>query len=232
MISLFFRDFNPRSSIAFCEEIDPPEGGVDSPTMGVLTADLVRRVLREGETGVDVAFAVFHSESHPRSSGDPARDDETSSGRQFLYDLDEHVHRALSALPSGVALSATHAGSRALVALHEFAHAAGSETDGLLGDLYRDGRSASFEVNRKLRLPGEPLPRWFARYDGAAYRTDRQRDGLGYPAGWRSFSAELADPNRPNVMDAYSEADDQLRCRLDLLSLRFLRDRIEWRLAR
>jgi hypothetical protein len=76
------------------------------------------------------------------------------------------------------------------------------------------------------------VPAAFATVDGVAYSSDLARDGLGYDPGWVSYHSELIERRRPNVMDNYFRAADQRECRLDKLTLKLMRDRIEWKLAR
>jgi hypothetical protein len=117
--------------------------------------------------------------------------------------------------------------------LHEFIHAFSDENHGAVDDLYDDLPLATFVVNRKRReRAGGPIPRRFAEYDGQSYASDLRRDGLGYPAAWRSYHPELINPAQPNLMDNYFRARFPPWCRLDRLTLKFLRDRLEWKLGR
>jgi hypothetical protein len=131
-------------------------------------------------------------------------------------------------------------------------HAFGDAHNGGIADLYQDNAPAVFSVNKKRRgTPGAHIPRTFARYSadeagpdasfGTAddvpqplrlFQSDRRRDGIGYPATWRSYHPQLIDPTNPNVMDRYTHSPDPIQCRLDILTLRFARDRLETKLNR
>ena len=100
-------------------------------------------------------------------------------------------------------------------------------------DLYTDAALVNLQVNRKRRAAaGRVIPRKFATLDTTDYLSDRHRDGLGYPARWRSYHPELIDSRRPNLMDNYYMFTVPHLCRLDRLTHRFLRDRICWKLGR
>jgi hypothetical protein len=234
VVLTFVADPNPRDEVALCVELETSPMGPPTPTMGPRSAAIGAFLDRAGIAPVDVCFVVYESATRASSSLE-TDDDPGSAGRGVPFDLVGFVHRRRSIRPGAVALNAARALAEPIMPLHEFFHAAGSSTDGACADLYRDEgdppRTLTI-VNRKRRPRGDAIPRWFARYDGVPYASDPKRDGLSYPRLWTSFGPELADPTRPNILDAYERADDQTRCRGDLVALSFLRDRIEWKLGR
>ena len=173
----------------------------------------------------DVAYAISQSESHTRPSAWPATDDDSGSGVAFTIDGATFHHRHRCIVPGTVA---QHAASAPLTALHEFGHALSSYSNGLIVDLYEDSPPA---INNR---HGRPIPEQFAVYDGIALASDRNRNGLGYPAGWRSFHCELNDASFPALMDNYWLAHDGIpeHCQHDVVTRRFLLDRVRAKLAR
>jgi hypothetical protein len=195
-------------------------GGLMAPEQARIAAHLaaLARV-------ADHCFVVFRSTTHARSTTAWSTEDGGSAGRAYRFDAATHNHRQRSSQPGATALAAPTAG---LTALHEYLHGALE-----LDDLYVDHAPTTFVVNRKRRASrGARRPAGFASLDGHVYDTDPRRDSLGYGA-FLSYHPELADARRPNVMDDYWRSPDTpQRCRLDLLSLRFMRDRLEWKLSR
>jgi hypothetical protein len=178
----------------------------------------------------DVCFAVFHSPTRTLDIAQYTTDDAASPGRPFRYDARVGNHRQRASTPGTIAL---YAPTQTLTPLHEFLHAVSDVGNGRCIDLYVDAGTGGFDVNKKTRAAAaDPVPAAFATLSGIAYASDPARDGLGYDAGWVSYHPELIETRRPNVMDNYFRAADQRECRLDKLTLRFLRDRVEWKLAR
>ena len=176
-----------------------------------------------GQT-VDHCFVVFRSTTHSRDTTTAAQENPHSGGRTYTFDARTGHHLRVSSVPGTTALSTP---TDPVTALHEFLH--GMEE---LIDLYVDTAPAAAATNRKRRASAHVArPAAYATLDGIPYRTDPARDGLGY-GRWLSYHAELVDRRRPNVMDDYFRADTALRCRLDLLSLRLARDRLEIKLRR
>ncbi|MCA1616033.1 MAG: hypothetical protein LC800_18420 [Acidobacteria bacterium] len=134
----------------------------------------------------DVAFAVTKSATHNRASAWPATDDDSGPGDSFTLDGVTLSHRHRTLIPG---TSAIHSGTRSLTALHEFGHALGSFSNGLVVDLYVDNQQTGVNNRR-----GRPIPVNFAAYDGVTMRSDNTRDGIGYPANWSSYHCELLDP--------------------------------------
>jgi hypothetical protein len=110
---------------------------------------------------------------------------------------------------------------------HEFGHAFSSYTNGYVADLYVDGNT---QFNRKV---GRPVPIQFATYNGQAYNSDHVRDGLGYPAAWRSYHPELVDPSRPAIMDDYWQAiGGPLMAQHDRMTRIYIMDRVHAKATR
>jgi hypothetical protein len=167
----------------------------------------------------DVAYAVSLSETHDRASAWFTSDDDARPGCPFALDGVTLYHRHYCLIPGTVAI---HANSTSLTALHEFGHALSSYSNGAVVDLYVD---SSPGLNNKR---GRPIPATFATYSGIGLPADAVRDGLGYPAGWQSYHAELLDPALPAVMDNYWQAPGGVpeHCLHDRITRQFLRERL------
>lgn len=197
---------------------------------GVSTALVARRAafapfLAEYGLAADVAYAVSGSETHTRASAWHMSDDDERPGVTFSLDGFDLAHRHYYRIPGTVA---QHFTSTSLTALHEFAHALSSYSNGSILDLYVDSEPG---VNNKR---GRPIPATFAVYDGTSLASDPARDGLGYPGGWESYHCELNDPAVPSVMDNYWLAPGGVpeRCQHDKITRRFLLDRVRAKLGR
>jgi hypothetical protein len=177
----------------------------------------------------DISFVVFISPTRTLDISYHTKDDAGSTAKAYTYDARAGNHRQRASTPGAISL---YAPTQVLTPLHEFMHAF-SEDGVRCIDLYVDGGSGGFDFNKKMRLAAaNPVPPAFATVDGVAYSSDPARDGLGYDPTWVSYHSELVDRRRPNVMDNYFLAADQRECRLDKLTLKFMRDRIEWKLGR
>jgi hypothetical protein len=144
-----------------------------------------------------------------------------------VYDGTTRNHGLWNTTPGAIALS-TNMDTTGLTAIHEFGHAA-SEAAAWIWDLYNDGASGAFDVNKKFRTNAtDPVPANFATFLGSNYTADANRDGLGYDAAWRSFHPALRVTNRPNLMDNYwlAVGGRVLECRLDTLTFDWLLRRI------
>jgi hypothetical protein len=177
----------------------------------------------------DICFVVFVSPTRTLDIAFFTRDDAGSPAKAFRYDARAGNHRQRASMPGAMSL---YAPTQLLTPLHEFMHAF-SDDSARCWDLYSDGGSGGFDVNKKMRAAAaNPVPAAFATVDGVAYSSDPARDGLAYEPGWVSYHPELIERRRPNLMDNYFLAADQRECRLDKLTLKFMRDRIEWKLGR
>lgn len=186
----------------------------------------VAQMLKRLDINPDIVFIITQSATHDRASAYGTTDDDARGGRAFQYDGAPFVHRWFHIIPG---MAAIHLTSSAMTAAHEFGHAFSSYTNGFVDDLYVDGTSTAF--NRKYGAP--PVPQNFATYDGMAYASDPVRDGLGYPASWRSYHAELADPANPALMDNFWMAPSgNVSSRHDRLTKQFILDRIDAKATR
>ena len=178
----------------------------------------------------DVAYAVSQSATHNRASAWYTSDDDTRPGIPFTVDGVTYAHRYWSLIPGTVAI---HTTSASLTAAHEFGHALSSYTNGSITDLYVDSPDA---LNNKLGRPIPLPPAPFRVYNGTVIDIDRTRDGLGYPAGWLSYHAELNAPAFPAIMDDYWMATASggvpEDCEHDTITRRFLLDRIRAKMSR
>lgn len=172
-----------------------------------------------GKLRADVAFGVTASATHDRCSAQPTLDDNGGPGRRYSLDGRQMTHRTENKLPGTVAF---HVTARSLVPLHEFSHAASSQKNGKIIDLYRDGKG----FNR--RSP-RPVPQVFCVYNNQSFAAAPDRGGgLPYPPNSNYFHPELADPAFPALMDNYTLAGGQVRkCRHDKLTRQFLTDRVQ-----
>jgi hypothetical protein len=180
----------------------------------------------------DIVFCISGSTVFTRASAWFTTDDAAKPGVNFNYDGTARVHRRYTSVPGSAAMS-TSLNQTGLTALHEFGHAASDFDNGMVVDLYVDDTRGGFVVNRKLRaLPTNTIPANFGTYGGATFQSDQSRDGLGYPAAWRSYHAALQDATRPNLMDNYWLAAQPQRCRLDGLTFNWFRDRLRAKILR
>lgn len=171
----------------------------------------------------DVIFAVSESSTFTRESAFPTTDDDAGPGTAFQLDGLPQSHRHNFLVPGTAAI---HVSTRMITPLHEFGHAASSFTNGQVVDLYVDSPPA---LNCKV---GRPIPPSFGSLDVTALASDAARDGLGYPAAWRSFHCQLLDLANPAVMDDYTAAANPLDCRHDAITRAFLLDRIAAKVGR
>jgi hypothetical protein len=172
----------------------------------------------------DILFLVSQSPTHTRATAYGTTDDDTRPGIAFNYDGLNLWHRHFHLIPG---ISAVHTLVSGMTPVHEFGHAFSSYTNGYVTDLYVDGAAA---FNRKI---GRPIPAKFAAYGGTTYNSDTVRDGLGYPAGWQSYHAELVDPSRPAIMDDYwRAAGGPLKCQHDRLTRAYILDRVRAKATR
>jgi hypothetical protein len=193
---------------------------------GGMSTDQAATVAFVGGLGLaaDHVFVVFRSRTNRRDATAWSVEDAASDGLAWTLDGTGHQHRRRSSRPGTTVLSSP---TDAITALHELLHGAD------ITDLYVDSVPARFAVNKKRRASLRVRrPAQYASLDGVAYATDLSRDGIGYPRSWLSYHPQLVDARRPNAMDNYYQADNAARCRLDLLTLRYLRDRMEWKLQR
>jgi len=179
----------------------------------------------------DVCALVFKSARRHLDVASLMQDDPASDGLRFEYDGTPRHHRRRAAVPGALSLSAP---TQTLTPLHEFLHAASDFSGaGRVIDLYVDNPPFGFEANSKRRaLATDPVPGGFARMHGHDYASDPARTAAGGYGAFRTYHPALVDPLRPNVMDNYFLADDQRRCRLDALTLRWFRDRLEHKQGR
>jgi hypothetical protein len=186
-------------------------------------ADFLAGYLDEGRpVKADVAFAISAS-THTRSASQYTFDDDGAGGVPFDYNGTALSHRYTNVQPGAVAL---HVDADTVVPLHEFSHAASSWTNGCVQDLYIDCDLTNGPINIAV---GRPIPAEFGTYSGKSYKSDVQRDGLGYEAGWSSYHCALVDPNYPALMDDFTRARGgrSLASRHDQITVQFLTDRIK-----
>jgi hypothetical protein len=201
--------------------------GEDSVSDGLLARrDAFVPFLARHGLAADVAYAVSLSPTHSRASTFFTTDDDSRPGVGFTLDGVSLSHRFYNLIPGAIAL---HATASSLTALHEFAHALGSYSNGSIVDLYVDDGPG---VNSKR---GRPVPPTFARYNAEVFETAADRDGLGpYPWGWQSYQCERNDPAYPAIMDDYWMAPGgrSVACQHDRITRQFLMDRLRAKLSR
>jgi hypothetical protein len=177
---------------------------------------------------VDIAFGVTGSTTHKRASAYATSDDDTRPGVGFTLDDAPLMHRHFNVIPGAVAI---HHETRTLTALHEFSHAMGSYSNGLVIDLYADIENVAGSVNNRR---GRPIPPTFINYNGTAMAPDFIRDGLGYDSAWKTYHCELLDAGFPALMDNYHSAAGGAshRCQHDRITRQFLLDRVRAKINR
>jgi len=171
----------------------------------------------------DVVYCVSKSSTHSRATAWFTSDDDAAGGLPFTLDGITFHHRFHHLIPGTIAI---HTGASSLTALHEFQHALSSYSNGKIVDLYVQSPPA---VNCK---HGRPIPPSFANYNGTNLGSDPTRDSLGYPAGWVSFYCALHNQNVPAVMDNYPLATAPESCENDVITRRFILERLRAKISR
>jgi hypothetical protein len=171
----------------------------------------------------DIIYAVTDSATFTRASAQAIVDGTPANAAPYTYDGTNLGHSLRPRRP-GVIAQSTNMDMTGLTAIHEWGHAA-SEANAWVWDLYVDGGSGMFDINKKWRaLATDAVPANFATVDTTTYAADANRDSLGYPADWRSYHPALRVANRPNLMDNYwqAAAGGVLQCRFDPLTFDWL----------
>jgi hypothetical protein len=182
----------------------------------------------------DMVFVIHGSTTHTRASAWFTTDDATLAGTAYTFDGVAHTHRHFPRIPGSAAVPVS-VDPTGLTIIHEFGHAASDFTNGKVIDLYTDGGDGTgLVINKKFRTAASnPVPSDFAVYNEINFAADAARDGLGYPASWRSYQPVPTDSTRPNLMDNYWLAfDDPQLCRLDQLTYAWFCDRLNAKLVR
>jgi len=175
----------------------------------------------------DIVYGISDSPTFTRASAQATIDAAPMNSAPYTYDGSNRGHGLRANRPGVIALS-TNMDTTGLTAIHEFGHAS-SEAGAWIWDLYTDGTSGVFDINKKFRaVATDPVPTNFATVDTTTYTADSARDSLGYPADWLSFHSTLQVTNRPNLMDNYWSAASggTLQCRFDNLTFDWLLRRI------
>jgi hypothetical protein len=180
----------------------------------------------------DIVYVIHGSTTYDRAAAWFTTDDPAQPGTAFTYDSTNSMHGHFAQIPGGVALP-TDADQTGPTPLHEFGHAASDFDHGRVIDLYVDGAPGGFNINKKWRTNStDAVPADFATYDGTTFKADSNRDGLGYPPGWKQYQPLLIDGTRPNIMDNYWLTPDHLKCQLDELTRRWFADRLSAKIFR
>jgi hypothetical protein len=181
----------------------------------------------------DIGVAIHGSAVFDRATAWYTTDDTAKGGVAYTYDGNNHQHGSYPNIPGTFAIyeGFDRAGQ---TPIHELCHATSDFNNGRVNDLYNDGNPpAALVVNKKWRNnAADPIPANFANYNGANYLSDQNRNGIGYPAGWRSYHAEQIDNTVPNLMDNYWQAANPHDCRLDHITYDWFNDRLAVKLRR
>ena len=234
------RDGNIDRAIRFVAIFDPGQA-VSANT--ALVSELSPNILQPqttlagnfassyGETA-DIVYCVSSSTIFTRASA-LWTTDQAFPFIAFTYDGGGRQHGLFAQVPGGVALS-TNMDKTGLTALHEFGHAASETSNGRVIDLYVDGSSGGFEINKKFRAKStDPVPTNFSIFNTTQYTADQSRDGIGYEAASTSYHPSLIVSNRPNLMDNYWLAGGNvLQCRLDTLTYDWCHQRLAAKVGR
>lgn len=214
----------PTASNALANKVDPD-------MMETLRTNLSPFLAQYG-LAADFVFVLYDSPTHDRATAWFTTDDPAGPSTGYTYDgvVRRHGHRAT--VPGSCAIPIS-VDTRGLTVLHEFGHGASDFNNGKVGDLYVEGAPRGFTVNKKWRAStSAPIPSTFANYNGHSFNSDPTRDGLGYPAGWKSYHPELSDSGIPNIMDNYWYAPTPQDCLFDQLTYRWFTDRLNAKLSR
>ena len=180
----------------------------------------------------DIVFVVHGSTTHDRASAWYSTDNPTRPNTSYTYDGVNRVHGHYASVPGSIAIP-TSFDTSGLTPIHEFGHGSSDFDNGRVFDLYVDGLSGGFDVNKKARARAtDAIPTGFASYNGTNYQSDQTRDGIGYPSTWTSYHPALLDSTRPNMMDNYWLAANPQNCRLDRLTYAWLSDRLRAKIFR
>lgn len=180
----------------------------------------------------DVIYAISGSSTHKIAAAQFTNDDENSEGVLFKINGQDRYHRFFNTVPGTIAM---HYSQRKLGPIHEFSHALSSYENGMIVDLYSDITPFIPDaINKNRSQP--PLPRVFSDYVCSTFNgvldTDVGRGGLGYPTDWGSFHCKLHNPNLPAIMDNWEGSALWVQCEHDVVTRRFLMDRVRAKLAR
>src|SRR5579862_377419 len=197
----------------------------DAPNICEPIRDVIGPFVINYTEEADIVYAITGSTIYNRASAWFTTDDAGRGTAGFTYGGVAHHNGLFASTPGTIALP-LDADQTGPTPLHELGHAASDFDNGRVIDLYVDGGAGPFNINKKFRAKStDPVPASFDNYNGTSYQSDINRDHLGYPAGWTSYQALLADDSRPNLMDNYWFAfDDPLKCKLDGLTLQYFLD--------
>lgn len=202
-------------------------GQDSSSTMIVARRRAIRDYLVANQLVADVVYAVSDSSSHTRASAWHTSDDDNGPGNLFVLDQVPLYHRQRYLIPGTVAI---HKTATSLTAAHEFSHAISSYTNGKIVDLYVDVGPA---LNSKRPRPTPVTPSTFATYQQVPIPTG-DRGAFGYPPSWSSYHCALSSANAklPALMDNYWAASPPEVCENDVITRRFIRDRVLAKMGR
>jgi hypothetical protein len=223
IVSVFDATLAAQQENALAHELSP---NLMETRRGVLASFLARF-----HEVADMVFVLHGSTTHDRATAWFTTDDNSRPAVPFTYDGVSRQHGRFSSIPGSCAIPLT-VNTTGMTGLHEFGHAASDFNNGRVVDLYVDGMAGGFNVNKKFRAQATD-PNDFATYNGTTYKSDPNRDALGYPATWTSYHPQPIDATRPNLMDNYwLSFDTPRRCRLDQLTYAWMRDRLLAKLGR
>jgi hypothetical protein len=185
----------------------------------------IRDFLADEGVIADVVYAISASSTHDRASAWFTTDDDTGPGTPFVVDGKTLHHRHRYLVPGTIGM---HFNAASMTAVHEFEHAVSSYSNGQIVDLYVDSQPG---LNNK---HGRPIPLKFGTYGPWTFNSDFTRDGLTYPASWRSYHCEIHDPANPALMDNYYFASGGIPevCQNDKITRQFVRDRVIAKIGR
>ena len=229
------------ASVRFVSIFDPTQGATPANAL-VRTIEpniisTIREVINPFTSRylerADIVFCISSMLFYPRASAGWSTDDPARAQVAFTYDGVSRTSGRYASVPGSAALSTVD--DTNLTVLHEFCHAAGDLANGMIWDLYNDVMPPGvFLFNKKARAnPTDAIPPAFCTYGTppaapvATYNSDPKRDGLGYPAGWRSYHQKLLDAAEPNLMDSYT-----LSSRLDEVTFEWLLYRLRAKILR
>ena len=170
----------------------------------------------------DVVFAISRNPRAYRACSLPASDDLARPGVRYTMDGTAGIHACHSTIPGTVAIDA---GSRSLVALHEFHHAMGSVENGQIVDLYRGATTEGVNLKRT----AQPQPGVFCIYEGRHYPSEPPAGGSGTSA---FFRCARHDDTQPALMGNFEEGEPDEACQNDLITRDFVLDRVKAKVNR
>jgi len=178
----------------------------------------------------DIVYLIHDVAEYTRPTGVPGIDRMTGPTKRFTLDGKPGEMGAFAEKPGAIVMSAQPEFSRP-VAMHEFGHAA-SLVSCWITDLYDDRSDKIANLNKKKRAsPTAPVPAVFANYNAVDFASAPNRWPNKEYTTASYFPARVV-AGQPNLMDQYLSGSPMRACRFDQLTMKWLGDRLDFKMAR